>query len=71
MFLGTTTLVGEMSVDAVNLAIDGKGNFYSTLYNGNTLYTYTAQTYRTPSVWAPPQLCLQGCQLHGLGPQYR
>ena len=50
MFLGTTTLVGEMSVDAVNLAIDGKGNFYSTLYNGNTLYTYTAQTYRTPSV---------------------
>ena len=25
MFLGTTTLVGEMSVDAVNLAIDGKG----------------------------------------------
>ena len=34
MFLGTTTLVGEMSVDAVNLAIDGKGNFYSTLYNG-------------------------------------
>ena len=50
MFLGTTTLVGEMSVNAVNLAIDGKGNFYSTLYNGNTLYTYTAQSYQTPSV---------------------
>ncbi len=50
MFRGKTTLLGELSVDAVNLAIDGQGNFYSTVYDGNTLYTYTAASYQAPTV---------------------
>ena len=32
MFMGTTTLIGEMAIDANNLAVDGAGNFYSTIY---------------------------------------
>ena len=50
MFMGTTTLIGEMTIDANNLAVDGAGNFYSTIYNGNSLYTYTAEGYRTPTL---------------------
>ena len=50
MFMGTTTLIGEMAIDANNLAVDGAGNFYSTIYNGNSLYTYTAESYRTPTL---------------------
>lgn len=50
MFMGTTTLIGELPIDANNLAVDGAGNFYSTIYNGNSLYTYTAEGCQTPTL---------------------
>ncbi len=44
--MGAVEVICEMPIDAVNLAIDGEGNFYSTLYGGIELYTYTLESLR-------------------------
>ncbi len=33
----------EMPIDVNNMAIDGEGNFYSIVYGGSSLYTYTLE----------------------------
>ena len=49
MLMGTMDVLGEMAIDANNLAIDDAGNFYSTVYGDSSLYTYTAGTYTAPT----------------------
>ena len=47
MFSGEMTVLGQMPIDANSMAIDGEGNFYSTIYGASQLYTYTADATKT------------------------
>ena len=47
MFSGAMTVLGQMPIDANSMAIDGEGNFYSTIYDASQLYTYTADVCKT------------------------
>ena len=47
MYTGALTVLGEMPIDANNMAIDGEGNFYSTIYGASQLYTYTSDVATT------------------------
>ena len=47
MFTGELTVLGQMPIDANSMAIDGNGNFYSTIYGASQLYTYTADVTKT------------------------
>ncbi len=44
MLMGEIEVICEMPINTLNLAIDGEGNFYSTIYDTNKLYTYTLDT---------------------------
>ena len=43
MFTGAMEVLYEMPIDVNNMAIDGEGNFYSIVYGGSSLYTYTLE----------------------------
>ena len=43
---GTLEVVGNLPIEAENLAIDGEGNFYSTASRSQVLYTYTLADVR-------------------------
>ena len=43
MFTGVMEVLYEMPIDVNNMAIDGEGNFYSIVYGGSSLYTYTLE----------------------------
>ena len=47
MFSGEMNVLGQMPIDANTIAIDGEGNFYSTIYGASQLYTYTADVTKT------------------------
>ena len=47
MFSGVITVLGEMPIDANTMAIDGEGNFYSTIYGASQLYTYASDVCTT------------------------
>ena len=47
MFSGEMTVLGLMPIDAYTLAIDGEGNFYSTIYAASQLYTYASDVTKT------------------------
>ncbi len=44
VLMGEVEVICEMPIDANNIAIDGEGNFYSTVYASAELYTYTAES---------------------------
>ena len=47
MFSGEMNVLGQMPIDANTMAIDGEGNFYSTIYAASQLYTYTSDVTKT------------------------
>ena len=47
MFNGEMTVLGQMPIDANTIAIDGQGNFYSSIYSASQLYTYTSDVTST------------------------
>ena len=47
LYTGEMTVLGQMPIDANSMAIDGEGNFYSTIYGASQLYTYTADVTKT------------------------
>ena len=55
LYSGELNVLGEMPIDAINLAIDGEGNFYSSIFASfeapdPNLYTYTSDVTRTGNV---------------------
>ena len=40
LYTGKMNVLGQMPIDANSMAIDGEGNFYSTIYGTDELYTY-------------------------------
>ena len=46
-FSGSMTVLGQMPIDASTITIDGKGNFYSTIYGSSRLYRYTPDVVST------------------------
>ena len=50
MFSGEMNVLGQMPIDANSMAIDGEGNFYSSIYGASQLYTYTADVTKTGAV---------------------
>jgi len=47
MFTGEMTVLGQLPIDANSMAIDGEGNFYSTIYAASQLYTYKSDVAAT------------------------
>ena len=47
---GDMSVQGKLPIDANTIAIDGKGNFYSTIYAAGGLYRYKADVTSTQSV---------------------
>ena len=47
LFSGEMTVLGEMPIDAYSMAIDGEGNFYSSIYLSSQLYTYKSDVTKT------------------------
>ena len=52
MFTGDMTVLAELPVDVMNMAIDDEGTFYSVAYYAPSIYTYTVEsvTSETPSM---------------------
>ena len=47
MYTGAMNVLGQMPIDANTMAIDGEGNFYSSIYDSSQLYTYKADVTST------------------------
>ena len=47
LYSGQMSVLGEMPIDAVTLAIDDAGSFYSAVFGASDLYTYTADVIQT------------------------
>ena len=47
LYTGGMNVLGQMPIDANSLAIDGEGNFYSTIYGASQLYTYRSDVTKT------------------------
>ena len=52
LYSGQLNVLGQMPIDAINLAIDGEGNFYSSIFASfeapdPNLYTYTSDVTKT------------------------
>ena len=56
LYDGRMTVLGEMPVDVISLAIDGAGNFYSAAHGFSRLYTYRSDVIKTQKATLVGQL---------------